>query len=110
MKTKLTYLSTLRGKLGNLAAQMRRSGSSISRKSIPYSTTGEARSAAQEDVHARYRAVEVLWHAASQAERDAWDVIGAGMQISGWNYLVKITMPIVVSRYGTAKYGTGKYS
>jgi hypothetical protein len=110
MKTKLSFLRSLNGKFGRLAAQTRKSGSSLSRISIPYSVSQEPRTAAQKDIHTRFILACNLWNAATQEQKNAWNSLGASLQISGWNYLVKITVPISESRYGTAKYGTGKYS
>ena len=86
--TPAPQFSEITGKIGNLTVQKRKTGLAISKLPIPYSISGEERTAAQLEINANYAIAIATWRESSQAQRDAWEALGAELSISGFNYFV----------------------
>ena len=92
MKAKLAAgLSALQGKVGGYCGKVINGRQQIGLLSIPYGKSGEEPSAAQISVQERYAQKVEEWRSASESEREAWDLLGEPLNISGFNYLMMVS-------------------
>lgn len=103
-------LNTISGKLGDLAGKHTRRGQQISRKSTPYALSRTARSTEQQAAQQKYADILTAWQALSTETKEAYDEQGTTLKLSGWNIFLKEYMTAEIAKYGTANYGTGKYT
>ena len=111
--TPAPQFSEIRGSIGSVCVQKRKTGFAISKKPIPYSISGEERSNFQKEVNTCYGAAVAVWRDATQAQRNAWETSGAEIAISGFNYLVWVSCRLppdrgltwtLIQRLGTEIY------
>ncbi len=108
MKTKLSApFSEMKGKVGALVGQQRKSGQALVSLSLPYGVSGEERSEAQRDTAAMYQDAIQDWKTASGADLARWGQEAEKLMISAWNWLVKIEID---SRYDESEYDIGHYA
>ncbi|MDP2105885.1 MAG: hypothetical protein Q8J76_07810 [Desulfobulbaceae bacterium] len=98
--------SELRGKLGALAGQKRKSGNALVLLSVPYAKSGEDRSEAQQENMSLYADAIQDWKEATEADKERWALAGEALAWSAWDWLVHIEID---SRYGESEYGIGHY-
>ena len=92
MKAKLSAgLSALQGKLGSFCGKVIRGQQQIGRLSIPYGISGGDPSAAQVAVREAYAEKVQAWRTASDATREAWEILAEPLKISGFNYWMTVT-------------------
>ena len=93
MKTKLSAgLTALQGKIGALCGKVIRGRQQVGRLSIPYGISQEAPSAQQLLVRLSYGLAVQQWRTATQEQRDEWTALGAPLGISGFNYILLVSM------------------
>lgn len=85
-------LSALQGKIGNVCGKIIDGRQQISRLSIPYGISGEEPTAEQLSVRAIYAQKVQEWRTASDEDRLAWDLLGEPLGISGFNFLMMVSM------------------
>jgi len=103
-------ISLIQGKLGKLAGKRHKAGQVISKKSTPYEVSRAQRSPNQQAAQQKYAEILTAWQALTQGEKDEYNQQGASLKISGWNLYLKLNLGFIEAIYGTAEYGTGKYS
>ncbi len=90
MKTKLSApFSELRGKLGALVGQQRKSGGAVVLLSAPYAVSQQERSTAQQEQNEDYAFFLMLWQAESPERKEAYNQQAEPLQLSGWNLYLK---------------------
>ena len=93
MKVKLgAGLSVLQKKIGGVCGKVIRGVPQLARLSVPYDVSGQGPTASQILYKNRYAAKVQEWRAATPAQRAAWDLLGEPLNISGFNYLMMVTM------------------
>jgi len=108
--TTSSIISLIQGKLGKLAGKRHKTGQVISRKSTPYEISQAQRSTGQQAAQQKYASILTTWQALTQEKKDGYNQQGATLKISGWNLYLKLNLGFIEAIYGTAEYGTGKYS
>jgi len=100
--TPAPQFSEIRGSIGSVCVQKRKTGFAISKKPIPYSISGEERSIAQQEINTKYGKAVQIWQTLSAVRKALYDFLAAPEKISGENKIVELR--IAKARYGTARY------
>jgi len=105
--TPAPQFSEIRGSIGDLTVQKRKTGLAISIKPVPYSISGEDRSPAQTSINQKYGDAVGIWQALSADRKELYNELADNEKLSGENMIVKLR--VEKARYGTARYRISTY-